>query len=135
MKVRTRARVYDVIGVNLFHCKTMRFHLIKRSFHIYHTTCVRTCSHSFLQGPSHDFRHTAFNRFVLSHFFSQSTLIYDCVCAFCRNNLFFFLHIICCIVKNKSTFPTDDVNAHVQHSIRTRQINHFQRKECNFATP
>ena len=64
--VKTTARVYDVIGVNVFHCKIMRLHLIKRSFHIYYTTCVRACSRSFLQGPSRDFIHTAFNRFILS---------------------------------------------------------------------
>ena len=105
MKVRTRARVYYVIGVNLFHGKTMRFHLIKRSFHIYYTTCVRTCSRSFLQGPSHDFIHTAFNRFVLSHFFSQSTLIYDSVCAFCRNNLFSFSILSAVLWKIRAHFP------------------------------
>ena len=128
MKVKTRARVNDVIGVNLFHGKIIRFHLIKRSFHIYYTTCVRACSRSFLQGPSHDFIHTAFNRFILSHFLSHSTLI-TTVCALFVGITLFFLNItICCIVKNSSTFLTDALNAHVQHSIRTRQINHFQRK-------
>ena len=53
MEIKTRARVYDIIGINVFHAgKIMRFHLIKRSFHIYYTTCVRECSPSFLQGPA-----------------------------------------------------------------------------------
>ena len=90
MEIKTRARLYDIIGFNVFHGKIMRFHLIKRSFHIYYTTCVRACSRSFFQGPSHDFIHTAFNRFILSHFLSHSSLIYDSVCAFCRNNLISF---------------------------------------------
>ena len=105
MEIKTRARVYDIIGFNVFHGKIMRFHLIKRSFHIYYTTCVRAWSRSFLQGPSHDFIHTAFNRFVLSHFFSQSTLIYDSVCAFCRNNLFSFSILSAVLWKIRAHFP------------------------------
>ena len=77
MEIKTR--VYDIIGINVFHSKIMRFHLIKRSFHIYYTTCVRACSRSFLQGPSHDFVHTVFNRFILSHFLSHNTLNYNSV--------------------------------------------------------
>ena len=83
----------------------MRFHLIKRSFHIYYTTCVRACSRSFLQGPSHDFIHTAFNRFVLSQFLPHSTLIYDSVCPFCRNNLIFFPILYAVLWKIAAHFP------------------------------
>ena len=80
LKVKTRASVYDVIGDNVFHGKIMRFHLVKRSFHIYYTTWVRACSRSF-------FRDSAMNSYTLPstvsfyHIFSHTVLSFTTVCA------------------------------------------------------
>ena len=71
---------YDVIGDNVFHGKIMRFHLVKRSFHIYYTTWVRACSRSF-------FRDSAMNSYTLPstvsfyHIFSHTVLSFTTVCA------------------------------------------------------
>ena len=126
--------VYDVIGVNVFHGKIMRFHLIKRSFHIYYTTCVRACSRSFLQGPSHDFIHTAFNRFVLSQFLPHSTLIYDSVCPFCRNNLIFFPILSAVLWKIAAHFP-QMLLMHMFNIQSGPVKSTIFKKECNFASP
>ena len=62
------------------------------------------------------------------HSFSHTVLSFTTVCAlFVGITLFLFqYYLLYC--ENSNTFPTDAVNAHVQHSIRTRQINHFQTR-------
>ena len=69
------------------------------------------------------------------HIFSHTVLSFTTVCALFVGITLFLSQYYLLYCENSSTFPIDAVNAHVQHSIRTRQINHFQRKECNFATP
>ena len=69
------------------------------------------------------------------HIFSHTVLSFTTVCALFVGITLFLSQYYLLYCENSNTFPIDAVNAHVQHSIRTRQINHFQRKECNFATP
>ena len=107
MEIKTRARVYDIIGINVFHAgKIMRFHLIKKiiPYLLYY---LRQSLFSFVfAGPRHDLVHTALNRFILS-IFSHTTLSITtaCDCALCRNNLISFSILSAVLWKIAVDFP------------------------------